>query len=73
MERFFKKPTVEQTVDYIHTQIIQTHETGGKTYSYDTTGLSLSFINDVIDRLSEKLLDVDVIEVYNNSILIDWS
>jgi hypothetical protein len=35
--------------------------------------MSISFVNDVIDRLGEYLLDVDVLEYDMGYIVIDWS
>ena len=74
MERFFAKPTPEKVAEHIYHQVIATHETGGREYRYKIpAGLSISFVNDVIDRLSEYLLDVDVIELNSGYIVIDWS
>lgn len=74
MEQFFAKPTPERIADYIHRQVLTIHETGGRNYRYlIPDGLSISFINDVIDRLSERFLDADVIELNSGYIIIDWS
>jgi hypothetical protein len=74
MERFFARPTPEKTADYIYCQIIATHESGGRGYRYlIPQGMSISFVNQVIDRLSELLLDVDIIELNNGYIVVDWS
>jgi hypothetical protein len=74
MEFFFSKPTPEKIAEHIYCQVIATHETGGREYRYKIPhGMSLSFVNDVIDRLGEFLLDVDVIEYDMGYIVIDWS
>lgn len=74
MEFFFAKPTPEKIAEHIYCQVIATHECGGREYRYKIPqGMSISFVNDVIDRLSEYLLDVDVIELNSGYIVIDWS
>jgi hypothetical protein len=74
MEFFFAKPTPEKIAEQIYIQVIATHETGGREYRYKIPqGMSISFVNDVIDRLGEYLLDVDVIEYDMGYIVIDWS
>jgi hypothetical protein len=74
MQNFFAIPTPEKIATYIYCNIIATHETGGREYRYKIPqGMSPSFVNQVVDRLSEFLLDVDVIEVRHGFIVIDWS
>lgn len=74
MEQFFTKPTAEKIAEYVYNQVIYIHETGGRGYLYKIPqGLSISFINDVIDILSKYLLDADVIELNSGYIVIDWS
>lgn len=74
MESFFAKPTPQTVVEYIYSQVIFVHETGGKSYKYPVLGtLSISFINDVIDRLCDYVHDADMIEYRNDHIAIDWS
>jgi hypothetical protein len=74
MEHFFGKPTPQKIAEYIHHQVLAVHETGGRGYRYlIPAGLSISFVNDVIDRLSEYLLDAEVIELNSGYIVIDWS
>lgn len=74
MEFFFAKPTPEKIAEHIYCQVIATHESGGREYRYKIPqGMSISFVNDVIDRLSEYLLDVDLIELNCGYIVIDWS
>lgn len=74
MENFFAKPTPEKIAEQIYIQVIATHETGGREYRYQVpSGMSISFVNDVINRLSEYLLDVDIIEYDMGCIIIDWS
>ena len=74
MQAFFAKPTPEKVAEHIYHQVIATHETGGREYRYQISpSLSISFVNDVIDRLGDYLLDVDVIELHNGYIIIDWS
>ena len=74
MDGYFAKPTPQKIANYIHNQIILTHETGGRGYAYQIPHMfPLSFVNEVIERLGEFLLDVDVIELNNGYIVIDWS
>lgn len=74
MERFFAKPTPSKIADYIYNEVIHIHETGGKSYRYRIPdGMSISFINDVIDRLCYCLHDADIIDLFNGYIVIDWS
>ena len=74
MQRYFKVPTADYICNYIYDQIIQVHETGGNYYSYKIPyGLSITIINDVIDRLSDHLSDKNGIELMNNYLVIDWS
>lgn len=74
MEKFFKKPTPMSIAYQIYNQTIFECETGGKTYSYDIPQwMSISFINEVIDILSEFIHDADIIELVCNKIVIDWS
>lgn len=74
MQTFFAKPTPEGIAEYIYNQVILVHETGGRTYRYKIPhGLTLSFVNEVIDRLYEFLHDAESIQLSNGAILIDWS
>lgn len=74
MEKYFKIPTVEYIVDFIYDRAVESYEYGERGYQYKMPyGLSSSFINDVVDRLGERMLDIDVIEYNNNYIVIDWS
>ena len=74
MQSFFAKPTPQKIAEHIYHQVIAAHETGGREYRYPIpAGLSISFINEVIDRLGEYLLDVDIIEYDMGYIVIDWS
>ncbi len=74
MQTFFAKPTPEKLAEHIYHLVISTHETGGREVRYTVPrGLSISFVNEVIDRLGEFLLDVDVIEYEMGQIVIDWS
>jgi len=74
MEKFFGKPTPQKIVEGIYSQIIFVHETGGSKYRYQIPNwMSNTFITEVIDRLSELLLDVDILENKNGYIVIDWS
>lgn len=74
MENFFGKPTPANVAQHIYNQIIYVHETGGKTYRYPiSSDLSISFVNDVIDRLCEYIHDADTIELLCGYIVIDWS
>lgn len=74
MEKYLKIPDAEYITNYIYDEIIQIHETGGKYYSYKIPyGMSISIINDVIDRLSAYLSDTDSIELMNGYLIIDWS
>jgi hypothetical protein len=74
MQSFFTKPTPQDVSSYIYNQVIARHEIGGKSYVYKIpNGMSISFVNEVIERLGEYLLDVDVIELSGGCIMIDWS
>ena len=74
MENYFKVPTVDFLVDFIYTKVVESYEYGEKRYQYRLPyGLSLVSINDVVDRLGERFLDIDVIEHNNQYIVIDWS
>lgn len=73
MEQFFSKPTPEKIAEHIYHQVIATHETGGRQYSYRLPhGLPISFVNEVIDKLSVYTLDI-WIELYNGFLVVDWS
>lgn len=73
MERFFSKPTPEKIAESIYHQVIAIHETGGNQYMYKIPqGMSISFVNDVIDKLSAYTLDIWV-ELYSGFLIIDWS
>lgn len=74
MQNFFAKPTPEKIAYYIYSCVISAHESGSSEYRYNIPPeFSISFINEVIERLGEFLLDVDVIELNNGYILVDWS
>ncbi len=74
MQTFFAKPTPQKIAEHIYHHVIAVHETGGREYRYKIPpGLSISFVNEVIERLGEFLLDVDVIEIVHGCIVIDWS
>lgn len=74
MERFFAKPTTYNIAEVIYKEILFTHETGGSKLSYKIERwMSTDFVNELIDILSESLLDVDVIENKNGYIVLDWS
>lgn len=74
MENFFGKPTPANIAEHIYNQVIHVHETGGKSYRYPiSSNLSISFVNDVIDRLCYYIHDADMIQLMNGYIVIDWS
>jgi hypothetical protein len=74
MQSFFAKPTPSRVADYIYEQVILEHETGGRCYRYQLPpGLSISFVNEVIDRLSYTVHDADMIQLMHNWIVIEWS
>jgi hypothetical protein len=74
MQHYFKIPTSESISRQIYNDIIHVHETGGKFYSFKIPhGLPISFINDVIDKLANLLLEADIIELVNGHIVIDWA
>lgn len=74
MERYFKIPSVEFMVEFIYSGVVHSHEYGERQYKYKIPyGLSTEFINEIVDMLAERLLDVDVIELNNGYIFIDWS
>jgi len=74
MQSFFAKPTPRRVVEYIYNQILFEHETGGRCYRYQLPpGLSISFANEVVDRLCDYIHDADIIELNNGWILIEWS
>ena len=73
MELFFAKPTPERIAEYIYNQVILTHETGGKSYYYKLhDSMSISFVNDVIDRLCYYLHDADIIDLFSGYIVVEW-
>jgi hypothetical protein len=74
MDKFFGTPTPAKVAQYIYNQVVCIHETGGKTYRYHVSpNLSISFINDVIDRLSYYVHEAETIELLGEYIVIDWS
>lgn len=74
MQNFFGKPTPAKIAECIYNEVIHVHETGGKTYRYYISpNLSISFVNDVIDRLCDYIHDADAIQLLNGYIVIDWS
>jgi|LakMenEpi03Aug12_release.lakeMendotaPanAssembly.Ray.scaffolds.fasta_scaffold6439296_1 hypothetical protein len=74
MDKFFKRPSVELIVQQIYSYVIQTHETGGSSCRYELPKyVSTAFIDEIICRLNDLLLDADVIDHKNNIIMIDWS
>jgi hypothetical protein len=74
MEFFFAKPTPTKVAEDIYHQVIAISETGGRSYRYKIPqGMSISFVNDVIDRLCEYIHDADLIQLIHGYIVIDWS
>jgi hypothetical protein len=73
MENFFSKPTPKKVAETIYDNIILAHETGGRSYRYPVSNFSISFINEVIDRLSEYIHDADIVELNHGYIVIEWS
>ena len=74
MESFFAKPTPDIIAKYIYCQVVLTHETGGRMCCYEfPSSLSLNFVYEVIERLSEVLHDFDGIELHDRYVTIDWS
>jgi hypothetical protein len=74
MQSFFAKPTPRRVVQYIYNQIMLVHESGGREYRYQLPpGLSISFANEVVERLSEYVHDAEIIELNNDWIVIEWS
>jgi len=74
MERYLKVPNPDYIAKAIYDQVIHIHETGGRGYYYKIPyGLSVTRINEIIERLGELLLDADVIELCNGYIIVDWS
>jgi hypothetical protein len=73
MENFFAKPTPKKVAEKIYNEVILVHETGGRFYRYPVSNFSISFINEVIDRLSEYVHDADVLELEYGYIVIEWS
>lgn len=73
METFFAKPTPKKVAERIYNEVILVHETGGRSYRYPVSNFSISFINEVIDRLSEYVHDADVVELEYGYIVIEWS
>lgn len=73
MERFFAKPTPTIVAEKIYNQIIHVHESGGRSYRYPVSNFSISFINEVIDRLCDYVHDAEVIELNHGYITIEWS
>jgi len=74
MQAFFAKPTPQKLAEHIYHEVLAAHEIGKREYRYPIpASLSISFVNEVIERLGEYLLDVDVIELNYGYIIIDWS
>lgn len=74
MQSFFAIPTPRRVVEHIYNQILYEHETGGRAYRYQLPpGVSISFANEVVDRLSEYVHDADIIELNHGWIVIEWS
>lgn len=74
MQSFFAKPTPRRVVEYIYSQILYEHETGGRGYRYQLPpGVSISFANEVVERLSEYVHDADIIELNQGYIIVEWS
>jgi hypothetical protein len=74
MESFFEKPTPRRVVEHIYNQIILEHETGGGFYRYQLPPrVSISFANEVVERLCEYIHDADIIELNHGWIMIEWS
>lgn len=74
MQSFFAKPTPRRVVDHIYSQLIFEHETGGRSYRYPLPpGVSISFVNEVIERLCHYVHDADIIELQPGYIVIEWS
>jgi hypothetical protein len=74
MQSFFAKPTPRRVVEYIYNQILLEHETGGRCYRYQLPpGVSISFANEVVDKLCDYIHDADMIEVNRGWIMIEWS
>lgn len=73
MEHFFARPTPSTIAEYIYNQVIQIHETGGKSYRYKIPGgMPISFVNEVIDTLCFSLHDADIIDLFAGYIVIEW-
>lgn len=73
MDKFFSKPTPKGVTEYIYSQVILVHETGGRCYRYKIPPeFSVSFINEVIDRLCEYVHDADVLAFEYGYIVIEW-
>jgi hypothetical protein len=74
MELFFSRPVPIKIAEEIYHKVISIHETGGRTYRYKISQeMSISFVNDVIDRLCEYIHDADLIQLIHGYIVIDWS
>lgn len=74
MENYFKVPSVEFLVEFIYSKVVESWEYGEKSYRYRVPyGVSTASIDDIVDKLGERLLDIDVIEHKHQYILIDWS
>jgi hypothetical protein len=74
MQSFFAKPTAENIVSYIYSQIVLQHEMGRCQYRYKIpSNLSVTVVNDIIAILHSDFQDIDYISLENGSIVIDWS
>lgn len=74
MDKFFAKPNPQKIAEHIYCEILAVHESGGRSYRYAIPqGLSLSFVQDVIDRLGDYLANTEVIELLSGYIVVDWS
>lgn len=74
MENFFKLPNSDFLVELIYSRVIQACESGHKCYYYKVPyGLPTHVIDDIVDRLGERLLDIEVVDHNNKYIIVDWS
>lgn len=73
MEKFFSRPSSKKLAEIIYNELIFVHETGGKSYRFlIPDSFSISFINEVIERLCDYIHDAEIIQLHNGYIIIEW-
>ena len=74
MQNYFKIPSSDFLVDLIYNRVIEAYESGLKNYYYKVPyGIPTNLMDEIVDMLGERFLDIDVIEIHDQYIVIDWS